>query len=272
MATFTVRGEARGPSHVGQMVDESESAQECRGHDGGNKRMRRNPSSFLLLSGGEMEDELGKDLVMLLTGGGDLEGGDFVASATMLGCDVGSQNMYAMPSLETMLSCDLMDGMDEGQDVQNGGVGVAAPAGGDTNVNSNNTIKMQTVPHYNDCSSYVPIKDIGSEKNVLLAMGQKDSSSSDNSTSAHQSVEGSVEMDAQMFRWACVAGYLRSMINSTYSSRHVSSGVPYISSKAIDACLKGQLVGDAEALEQCFRNSSAGLTPLPTSEDLPATD
>ena len=270
MATFTAGEVAECPSHLGQLPNlqvGDESAQEYRAHGNGNKRMRRNPSSFLLLSGGEMEDELGKDLVLLLTGGGDVEGGDFVASPTMLGGDVGSPNMYAMPSLETMLSGELLDG-NEGQIFQNDGDGVAAPGMVDAHVDS--AVRVQTMRNYNDCSSYVPVKDIGSEKTVLLTVGQKDSSSSDNSTSAHQSVEGAVEMDAQMFRWACVAGYLRSMINSTYSSRHVSSGVPYISSKAIDACLNGQLVGDAEALEQCFRNSSAGLTL--TSEVVPATD
>lgn len=249
-----------GPSQMGY-----EGAQELRGHDQSNKRMRRNPSSFLLLSGGEMEEELGKDLVMLLTGGGDFGGGDFAASATMLGGDLGSQNVYAMPSLETMLSCDIVD-WNGGQDVQ---CGVAAPV---VDANACSEMQKQTVLNCNDQSSYVPVKDIGSEKTVLPTMGQRDSSSSDNSTSAHQSVEGSVEVDARMFRWACVAGYLRSMISSTYSSRHVSSGVPYISSKAIDACLNGELVGDAEALEQCFCSSSAGLASILTSEDVQATD
>lgn len=262
MATY-FQGEAEDVVGPSQMGDESD--QELHGHGHTNKKMRRNSSSFLLLSGAEMEEELGKDLVMLLTGG-DFGGGDFAASATMLGGDLGSQNVYAMPSLATVLSCDIMD-CNGGQDVQ---CGVAAPAIVDTNACSE--IQKETVLNCNDQSSYVPVKDLGSEKTVRLTKGQRYSSSSDNSTSAHESVEGSVEMDAQMFRWVCVAGYLRSMISSAYSSRHVSSGVPYISSKAIDACLNGELLGDAEALEQCFCSSSAGLEPILTSEDVPAND
>lgn len=62
------------------------------------------------------------------------------------------------------------------------------------------------------------------------------------------------EVDPRLYKLASLAGYLRSMIQSTYSSRHVASGVPCISTKSIQACMMS-CQDDADELEQCFSST-----------------
>lgn len=63
------------------------------------------------------------------------------------------------------------------------------------------------------------------------------------------------DVDPRLYKLASLAGYLRSMLQSTYSSRHVASGVPCISTKSIQACMMS-CQDDADELEQCFSSSS----------------
>lgn len=63
------------------------------------------------------------------------------------------------------------------------------------------------------------------------------------------------DVDPRLYKLASLAGYLRSMLQSTYSSRHVASGVPCISTKSIQACMMS-CQDDADELEQCFSSTN----------------
>lgn len=79
------------------------------------------------------------------------------------------------------------------------------------------------------------------------------SPSSDESTDGHftQETREIGPQASKHFKLACLAGYLKSLVEATYSSRHVASGVPCITPKSIEECLIPRSYA-ADDLVQCF--------------------
>lgn len=60
-----------------------------------------------------------------------------------------------------------------------------------------------------------------------------------------------LENSRKQFKLACLAGYLKSLVATTSSSRHVASGVPCITPRSIEECLVPRKYA-ADDLVQCF--------------------
>lgn len=99
------------------------------------------------------------------------------------------------------------------------------------------------------------VEDVHHEKKDELARTPSSDQSSDGYFSQGEQ-QGYVTVDNKHFKLACLAGYLKSLIEATYSSRHVASGVPCITPKSIEECLVPQ-GNAADDLARCFFDSTA---------------
>lgn len=80
--------------------------------------------------------------------------------------------------------------------------------------------------------------------------------SSDESSDDIFSQEQHAIQNSKQFKLVCLAGYLKSLIQTASSSRHVASGVPCITPKSIEECLVPRKDA-ADDLVQCFFDSAA---------------
>ncbi len=90
---------------------------------------------------------------------------------------------------------------------------------------------------------------VADRKGDMTWSPSSDESSDDCFSGEH--LDMAMEYSKKQFKLACLAGYLKSLMATTNSSRHVASGVPCITPRSIEECLVPRRYA-ADDLAQCF--------------------
>jgi len=83
----------------------------------------------------------------------------------------------------------------------------------------------------------------------MIRSPSSDESSDDYFSQEQQEIE---RMCTKRFKLVCLAGYMKSLVTTTYSSRHVASGVPCITPTSIEECLAPRKYAADDLVQRFF--------------------